>query len=512
MTLTRQRLYTNELNKTHESAGFVEDFHAAECNGLLTQAGLVEEEKIQVLLDQGKVQEEKNRLLTALMKMTFAKIAAREGNFRYAAELYDEVLDKVSVLSNSVQQEKALTFFYYDYAEFLRRIGLKNTSTIHFEKARGMARSNKLKQMLTYQLLVNQTDQLKRSTLRKWYQSIAYFNRYEMTVMETQAHYDLARNYLAKAELRDASDHLDQAHELAVTSGFNYLRWAVEMTRGILLRMQEREPELILYYQDLLEKVPSNFFKTRLMSELVNLYQKEGDHENALEYARKGAELSQQYAIESELPKLSAQLAGIYHRHSKDMTRAYFYYQQAHGAVIDMANSQIPIIGERLRVVKQYVSFLEEHFPGDASETTREDLFAFSRDLAWVPIKDLFHYNLFLYHYMNTGVGNKTLEALNLPASSFYSTTERLRQRGIPFPNFRKNDTEIPAENYIEGLQQYCRMHRDLTWPEINEQFEQDMLAYHYKLNNYNKKQLAKNLKLAYSGIVNRTRYLTRGD
>ena len=61
----------------------------------------------------------------------------------------------------------------------------------------------------------------------------------------------------------------------------------------------------------------------------------------------------------------------------------------------------------------------------------------------------------------------------------------------------------------MEGLQQYCRMHRDLTWPEINERFEQDMLAYHYKLNNYNKKQLAKSLGLAYSGIVNRTRYLT---
>jgi len=52
-------------------------------------------------------------------------------------------------------------------------------------------------------------------------------------------------------------------------------------------------------------------------------------------------------------------------------------------------------------------------------------------------------------------------------------------------------------------------MHREKTWVEINDRFEKDMLAYHYKLNNYNKKSLAKNLDLAYSGIVNRTKYLT---
>ncbi|MCF7808381.1 MAG: hypothetical protein K9N38_07650 [Candidatus Marinimicrobia bacterium] len=505
----RQQLISNELNKTHDTPGFVEDFHASECFGIMGQAGLIEEERLSLLLDQGKVEERRSRLLEALLKMNFAKIAGREGNFRYATELYDEVLEKINVLNSPAQQESALAFFYYDYSQFLRRIGLENSSVLHLEHARAIVRSNKLKQVIGFQLLVSQKGPLKKSVLRKWYQSIAYFNRYDMTVMEAQAHYELARRFLVENAVHEATEHLDIAHEIAATSGYNFLRWAIDLTRGVMLRMQEREPELILYYEDLLKKVGNNFFKSRLLYELASMYQKSGDLEKALEYAKEGTELSQRFAIESELASLSALLARLYHRQEKDMTRAFFYFQQAHETVMDLARNNIPIVGDRLRVVRQYVRFLEEHFPGDVNEAANEDLFAFSREMEWVRIKDLFHYNLFLYHYTNTGVGNKTLKALEIPASSFYSTTERLRRRGIPFPNFRKTDVDIPADHYMEGLQQYCRMHRDLNWVQINELFEKDMLAYHYKLNNYNKKQLAKNLGLAYSGIVNRTRYLT---
>ena len=62
----RQHLYTNELNKTHGSAGFVENFHGAECVGLLRQAGLLEEEKLRILLDQGQVLEQGGRGNTKL--------------------------------------------------------------------------------------------------------------------------------------------------------------------------------------------------------------------------------------------------------------------------------------------------------------------------------------------------------------------------------------------------------------------------------------------------------------
>ncbi|MCF6239600.1 MAG: hypothetical protein L3J79_12495, partial [Candidatus Marinimicrobia bacterium] len=494
----RQHLMSTELNKTHEQSNFMEKFHAAECYGLLGQIGFLSDEKVQLLLDQGKVSGRRNKMMEALEKITYAKIAGLEGNYAFAMELYEQVLDKVNVLNQGSQQENALTFFYYEYSGFLQRIGDNGSALMYLEKAREAARSNRMKQMITYQFMVKQSGSLRKSALRKWMQSIAYFNKYGMTVMEAQAHYDLALYYIEQDEVSDAADHLDQAHELAVTSGYQYLRWSIDLMRGTLLAGQDRDSEAMGYFKELLKSATNTYFKTRILNELADLYERQGEIDQALESAMTAMELGQRFSIGLELAKASLKIGEIYHRQKTDITKAFFYFQQGYGAVMELLQRGVPIADEQATVINWYVSFLEEHFPGDMAESANEDLFAFSRDMNWVRIKDLFHYNLFLYHYMNTGIGGKTLQALKFPASSFYSATERLRSRGITFPNFRRNDVEIPSDNYVEGLQQYSRMHRDKSWVEINEQFEKDMLAYHYKINNYNKKLLAKNLELAY--------------
>ena len=69
---TRQHFMSNELNKTQDTTGFVEKFHAAECYGMLVQIGLLSEERVTTLLDQSKVSERRNKMLEALMKITFA--------------------------------------------------------------------------------------------------------------------------------------------------------------------------------------------------------------------------------------------------------------------------------------------------------------------------------------------------------------------------------------------------------------------------------------------------------
>ncbi|NQV30077.1 MAG: hypothetical protein HQ508_04240 [Candidatus Marinimicrobia bacterium] len=505
----RQSLISNELNKTNADSEQVEKFHAAECYDLLRQIGFISEEKVATMLDEKKMSARRNRLLEAIQKITFAKIASLEGNDVFAQELFSQVSAKISVLNKGSQQESALAYFYYEYAGFLKRIGDLSGAAMHLNLARGKASSNKLKQMIAYQYLVMKSASEKNSTQKKWLQSIAYFDKYEMRVMESQAHYELSLFLMADDNLGSAVEHLDRAHEIATTWAYENLKWNVDFIKGCLLVDQRRQTEALRYFQGLLTSVTSNYFKVKILLKVAGLHKELGANNEALETAKTCMEISQRFAMGSELAEAGLILGELYHRNLSDINKAFFYYQQAYGSVITLAKRGVPINSDRQNAINDYVNFLEEHFPGDSSETANEDLFAFSSKLTWVKIKDLFHYNLFLYHYMNTGVGNKTLDALDFPASSFYSATERLRSRGITFPNFRRNDVEIPSENYVEGLQQYCRLHREKTWVEINERFEKDMLAYHYKLNNYNKKFLAKNLDLAYSGIVNRTKYLT---
>lgn len=508
----RQILLSNELNRTSEAGDAVEKFHAAECYALLGEIGFLSEEKVALMLDQGKISDRRNRMLEALQKITYAKIATLEGNYTFAIELYEQVAGKISILNQGSQQEGALAYFYYEYAVFFDRVGDLNAAYRYLEKARSTTSSNKMKQMIAYQHLVLDSELNKKFVLKKWLQCIAYFNKYEMLVMESQAHFGVALQLLKQENMADASTHLDKAHEMAALHGFQHLHWNIDFTQGCLLVNQNRKIEAIRYFQGLLEKANNSNFTAKIQSKLAELHFIAGEPDQALEAAKASIEVSQQFSISSELAGACILMGKIYHREVADITKAYFYYQQAFGSVMELSKRGIYVNEDRHKVINEYVVFLEEHFPGEMSESANEDLFAFSKDLNWVKIKDLFHYNLFLYHYLNTGVGNKTLEALDFPASSFYSATERLRSRGITFPNFRKSDVDIPAENYVEGLQQYSRLHRDKSWVEINDCFEKDMLKYHYKLNNYNKKHLARNLELAYSGIVNRTKYLTAGN
>ncbi len=505
----RQILLSNELNKTSEAGGAVEKFHASECYALLGQIGFLSAEKVALMLDQGKISDRRNRMLEALQKITYAKIASYEGNYAFAIELYEQVSGKISVLNQGSQQEGALAYFYYEYAGFYQQIGDLNAAYRYLEKAQNITSLNKMKQMIAFQLLVLDSATHKKFSLKKWLQCIAYFNKYDMTVLEVQAHHALALELLKQENIVDATSHLDQAHEMSALAGFQHLHWSIDYTRGCILVDQNRNVEAIGYFEGLLKKAKNAKFTAKLQSKIAELYHIVGDAEKALKAAKSAMEVSQQFSVASELARACVLLGKIYHRDLAEITKALFYYQQAFGSVMALVKRGVPLNGHRHQIVNEYVIFLEEHFPGEMTESANEDLFAFSKHLNWVKIKDLFHYNLFLYHYLNTGVGNKTLDALDFPASSFYSATERLRSRGITFPNFRRSDVEIPADNYVEGLQQYARLHRDKSWVDINESFEKDMLKYHYKLNNYNKKHLAKNLELAYSGIVNRTKYLT---
>jgi len=503
---------SNELNKTQDSNHAVEDFHAAESYGFMEQIGLLTRDRVAKILETGRLYDRRSRLMEALNMISYARIAGREGNYLFALDLLEEVLKKMRMLKRNDKQESAQSYFYFEYSQVLQALGDAHGSMLYLERARQHAQSNKLKQVIAYETMAREIHVPDETTRRKWRQSIAYFNKYDMKVMGIEAHFDLAQIFMADQEISEAANHLDLAHELAVTAGYHYQHLKIEYARGKLLETQERLPEALAFYEDKLASIDNSYYRILYLLKIATLSRQLQQPERAFEAARESLELAQRFSVLSAQAEAGILVAEIYREEQRDMTKAFFYYQQGAMTALSATERGIPLQGMRKQIVSRYIGFLEEHFPGKADESANEDLFAFSKGLTWVRIKDLFHYNLFLYHYLNTGIGNATLKVLDIPPSSFYSATERLRKRGIPFPNFRKREVEIPSENYVEGLQQYVRMHRDKNWLDINEQFEKDMLAYHYKLNNYNKRLMSESLHLAYSGIVGRTRYLTRGD
>ena len=502
-------LISHELNRTHDKIGTVEQFHQTECLDFVEQLGLASREKLSPIVTKGELPERRSKHLEGLARIVLAKMASLEGNSKFAAELFQAIFDHPGQLDRESARENGLAYLNYEFSMFLDQGGDNHGALLHLERAKSLARSNKLKHIVDYRIMELGVDSQKKSTHRDWLQSIAYFNKYGMKVMELQARYGLARHHFKAGENSEAAIQLEESHLQATEAGYNYLLGTIELMRAEILIKQDRSREALRFLISLEDRFKSSYLRARLLQNIALLQEAGGDSEAALQTAKEAVELSLRFGVLPIIAEASVLVGSIFHRSEADITKSFFYYQKAYGAVQELMGLGFPAHECVSTVIEKYISFLEEHFPGEVEEAANEDLFAFSKDMNWVRIKDLFHYNLFLYHYMNTGVGGRTLEVLDFPASSFYSATERLRSRGITFPNFRKSKVEIPSDNYVEGMQQYCRMHREKSWVEINERFEKDMLAYHYKLNNYNKKIMARKLELAYSGIVNRTQYLT---
>lgn len=500
---------SRELNKTHGSTGFVEKYHGAECFGVVEQLGLAKTEQLASLLRDENPSQRRNKGMEALLTILLAKMAGLEGNYAFALDLFEGVIKNSYQLNKDSARENPAAYFEYEYSAVYYRAGDISQSELHLERSQNLARSNKLKHIIEYEYLSRESEKSNKTNLRAWLQHTAYFSKHDMSYLAIETQIGLARHYMQAKDLGEAANCLDTAHLQALEAGYRYLSGIIELGRAEILILQDRKGEALGYLKSLAQKQESPFLKCRTLYSLASLHDNLGEDESALQYAKEAVELSLQFHALAEVSRASHLVGRIYHRQKANITKAFFYHQKAYGATMELLKSGITVQGERAQILTGYINFLEEHFPGEVDEAANEDLFAFSKSVPWVQIKDLFHYNLFLYHYMNTGVGGRTLEVLDFPASSFYSATERLRSRGIVFPNFRKIEVVIPSENYVEGLQQYCRMHREKTWVDINDRFEKDMLAYHYKLNNYNKKVMAKKLDLAYSGIVNRTQYLT---
>ena len=147
------------------------------------------------------------------------------GNELYKSERYEEAIREYEqVLALGYESPE----LYYNLGNCYYRLERIGKAILYLERARQYAQSNKLKQVIAYETMVRENNILDETTRRKWRQSIAYFNKYEMKAMEIQAHYDLARIFIGDNEISEAASHLDLAHELAVTAGYHYQHLKIE--------------------------------------------------------------------------------------------------------------------------------------------------------------------------------------------------------------------------------------------------------------------------------------------
>ncbi|MCF6238622.1 MAG: hypothetical protein L3J79_07405, partial [Candidatus Marinimicrobia bacterium] len=242
---------------------------------------------------------------------------------------------------------------------------------------------------------------------------------------------------------------------------------------------------------------------------LALIAEKRQDPDLAVEHIKKALDVALQLDSVSRLPGECLYLGDIYRDHYGDLAQAEYYYKLGFDHSQRYAEHGISLTGDRKKVTDAYlkISRAAKVTVVGGESPVKIDHFSFAGGKPWKEIKDIFQYQLILHHTDANSNSKRMAKKLGLPASTLYSIQNRLKSRGYQLP---ARGEAPPGETH--ELQTYLNTHTDLSWDEVNQIFEREMIHYLYAKYGYNKHRMANILDLSYPSIIDKTRELTRID
>jgi|GEM_PF-272839 len=491
----------------------IETFHEKEYTEFLSQIGFVNPVQIRVMFSQSDLLSDADVSLKAIRAAGLAKICSIEGDLYKAQEYFTESFQLAKTIKKQdpvLKKENPLGYIYYEYGLFQRLLYSSTDSEKYFLLSQQYTSSKKILQLIQYQLEMMRLESGEKSDLERVSKMIEDFSNKNMHIMHIIGLRRLAILQSNYRDYRAADSNLRKSLHLAEKNGFQQLIWSANLSFGHLKFKQKKYLDSISYYENLLPIVKTRQLKTILYKNLGLAYESLGRFEDAVQICKEGLEFSQTYGVLSEIPSIANVIGQLLQNHTDTPQEAYHYFKIGYDESIRQEEAGLPLAGPRLRVVKKYVEYLASYLPKDFDKISVANYFEWALGRSWVKIQDLFHYNLFVYHFIHTGIGKATFKHLDLFSGTFYSLSKRMRDlRGISFPDFRDADMSLPPDLYIDSLQKYVQLHRDKTFKQVCEQFENDIYEFLFKESGYNKKRLSESLDLSYSVVLKHTKTFT---
>ena len=138
---------------------------------------------------------------------------------------------------------------------------------------------------------------------------------------------------------------------------------------------------------------------------------------------------------------------------------------------------------------------------------TPDEIFSFAIGNSWIEIKDIFQYNLIMFHKNKASPGSDAYKSLGMNKPTFYSAHRKLANKGYSFPDYRMKVPQSTNSQIIDSLQSYIKNLEESSWVAASKQFEEDVLRFLYHQYGYKKTKLAEELGLGYSAVIEKTKW-----
>ncbi|MCF7808650.1 MAG: hypothetical protein K9N38_09030 [Candidatus Marinimicrobia bacterium] len=491
----------------------IEAFHEKEYGLFLSQVGFIHPSQMRIIFSGQIGQFESKPQLKPILLAGHAKIASLEGYFPESASLLEKALKEASrqfLRNDNRNSRSALAYVHYEYGVFYKMLRSSEQSFSHFSQALHLKPSQKLTSLIKFFIELHVLENKKEASLDKLTKLVEKFQSRDLTVMQTLGLHWLGNFSRDWDKPSEARRFYGEALHLAEQNSLLYMVWNIKNSFGLFLKKQKKIKKAISHYEGFIDSIESHYLKSITQKNLANLYRDFGKERKAIELAKDGLEYAKRYGVISTIPTYGWFIGQMIVTYTDQPQKAHYYFKAGYDESISQRKAGIPLTGPRLSAVTEYVNYISKYIPEELEKISTAHYFEWTAGRSWVNIQDLFHYNLFAYHYVHTGIGDPTFKHLEFNQNSFQTMKKRMRDmRGIHFPNFKRGESDFNAEYFIDSMQQYIAIHKDKTYKLVKEQFERDVFEYLYKNSGYNKVNLAKSLDVAYGTIIRKTKPIT---
>lgn len=494
----------------------IETFHSKEYITFLSQVGFAHPGQMKIIFDQPDALSQVSPDLQSILIAGKAKIASLEGNFHLAQKYFEEafLLAQKELKKNSTSTSRtSLAYVYYEYGLFYRILLSNDQAYDQFKQAYQLTSAIKLKYLIEYQLEFLSVEKGEKDNLNRLIRMVERFKKEKLIAAHILGLQNLGSLNKKRRKLDQADQYYREALYLAEQNDLQYLIWGIKNSIGLLLHKQKKFKASVSYFESFIDTVESHYLKAIVIKSLAIRYHLYGEKEKAIDLSKDGLEYAQMHNVFSMIPTYADLIGDLIIDHSSTPQEAFHYYKLGYEESMRQQEAGLPLTGTRLRAIKRYTEYLTSQLPESFHNITVANYFEWAKGKSWVRVQDLFHYNFFVYHFIHTGIGNKTFKHLDMISTTFYSLAKRMRDmRGIKFPNLKDADMVLPPDLYFDSLQKYVQLHRDKTFKQANAQFEHDIYEYLFKESGYNKKRLARSLDLSYSVVIKNTKQFTEAS
>lgn len=475
----------------------------------ISQVGFLHPSQIRLIYESAPQVENQSNFLHLVRLIGLAKIYGLEGNFLQATLSFKKAFELVAKVDDFPTEETPQAFLDYEFGNYLHILGNIEKSRLYFERALSQAKSQKFTDMLRWRIKMFEVEDGTTSAIFSFKRKTISYEHSEMTVLAANGYHRIGNYYWKHGDYELAEDSYNKGLRIAVENGLKYSEWAISNAMGLLKFKSEGPDSAIASFTKLLENVENDYFYTIISKNLSMMHFVKKDIDQSIIHASNAYQRSIEKTIYSDTPVLANLLGDLHREYKKDNRLAFKYYSSAYDSIMEQAEAGIEITPPRARILKNVFSYLVDNVTDLDGQHEDLSAFSFANSKTWTEIKDILTMNIFLYHYLNSGPGEKTFKKLGISSSTFYSSTGRMASRGVKFPNTRKGESLHDSPFLEEKLQKVISKHDGRSLKEVQSTLENLAIEHLFKLHGYNKSKLAKELSLTYSIVVDRTKFLT---